>query len=286
MRLVRRRHRLRPYPAKTTAVERIGFIRTAVAAAERPARSPPAATAAAPPARGPARAGRRRRAGASRSTNSAGSWSPRGGPPGSRSSSVHGDQRRQPGGGERVEDQRAAGPQQPRALGEDRDVVLDVLEDLAGQRRRRRSRRPAAPPGPSRAPGGTPCSRASAQAGQPEVDADVPVAQRGRRAGAMSPPPQARSTSTRRPGGGRRDVLGPRGGQPVQRGELAVGPPPLVGQLVVLRRVVAGTRDGRRGGTGSTSSSADRGPSSSGSTATWRSRRPPSAGCWARWRCT
>ena len=58
---------------------------------------------------------------------------PRGGPPGSRSRSVHGDQRRQPGGGERVDDQRAAGPQQPGALGEHADVVLDVLEDLARQ---------------------------------------------------------------------------------------------------------------------------------------------------------
>ena len=39
--------------------------------------------------------------------------------------------------------------------------------------------------------------------------------------------------------GRRGDVLGPRRGQPVQRGELAVGPPPLVCQLVVLRRIVA-----------------------------------------------
>jgi hypothetical protein len=36
-----------------------------------------------------------------------------------------------------------------------------------------------------------------------------------------------------------RDVLGARGGQPVQGGELAVGPPPVVDEFVVLRLVVA-----------------------------------------------
>ena len=112
--------------------------------------------------------------------------------------------------------QRAARAQQPGALGQHRDVVVDVLEDLAGHARRRRSRRPAAPRAPSRRTGSIPCSRASAQAGQPEVDADVPVAERARRA-APSARRRRRGRRGRAARAGRRDVLGPRGGQPVQR---------------------------------------------------------------------
>ena len=72
----------------------------------------------------------------------------------------------QPGGREGVEQQQSARAQQPGALRQHRDVVLDVLQDLAGQHhvgaavgQRHLEHRAAT--------GCTPCSRASARPGRP-----------------------------------------------------------------------------------------------------------------------
>ena len=73
--------------------------------------------------------------------------------------------------------QRAAGPQQPGALGQHRDVVRRRAR--GSRRRRTTSAQPSASGTASTDPrtGSTPCSRASCEPGQADVDADVPVAQ-------------------------------------------------------------------------------------------------------------
>jgi hypothetical protein len=91
--------------------------------------------------------------------------------------------------------------------------------------------------------------------GQPDVDADVPVAQRSDVRTHQAPA----ATEIDQDGAvarGGRDVLRPPGGEPVQGRELAVRLPPLLGQVVVLGGVVAGAppRDhGVRTGSGRSS---------------------------------
>ncbi len=79
------------------------------------------------------------------------------------------------------------------------------------------------------------------QAGPAQVDADMPIALAGqmRREQAAA----AARVDQHRAGPGRgRDQPGARGGQPVQQLEAAAGPPPLVGEVVVLTRIVTGHR--------------------------------------------
>ena len=173
-----------------------------------------------------------------RSTNSAGSCSPRGGPPGSRSSRctlISTDSR--PAA-------RASSTRMPpgrssrRALGEHARRGPRRARGSRRPRRRRRSRRPAAPCRTEPRTGRTPCSRASGSPAAPDVDADVPVAQAAdvrRHQTAAAGQVDEHRAGVRRG----RDVLGARARPASAARELAVGPPPVVGEFVVLRRVVA-----------------------------------------------
>ncbi len=161
----------------------------------------------------------------------------------------HGDHEEpgQRGVGDRVDDQRAAGPQHPARLGEDPGEVGDVLEDLAGRHHighlvRQRQRPDVAA---HRADAVRPRDGQRA-AGQ--VDADVPVAA----VGDVPAEKPAAAGEVHQDGAGagrRRDQGGPGGGDPVQHRQLPMRLPPLVDQVVVLSRIVAGPcRSGDRHG--------------------------------------
>ena len=155
------------------------------------------------PAGGRGPAGRRRRSSRARSTNRAGSWRPGGGPPGIRSARCTAISAASRVAAMRVDDQRAAGAQQPGALGQHGDVVR---RRARGSRRpRTTSAQPSASGTASTEPrtGSIPCARPSCEAGQPEVDADVPVAQPG---GVRAP--SARRRRRDRPGRRARPVAG------------------------------------------------------------------------------
>ena len=73
------------------------------------------------------------RSSTARSTSSAGSWMPGGGPPGTRSASRTATNRASAVAASGVDHQQPAGPEQPARLGEGGGQVRDVLEDLAGR---------------------------------------------------------------------------------------------------------------------------------------------------------